>query len=910
MIGIKSYGGYIPRLRLNRMSIVQTMGWFAPAIIAVAQGERSFCNWDEDSLTMAVAAARDCLKGMDKNATDAVYLCSTTLPFADRLNAGIMKTALNLGDDISAADVTGSMRAGTTGLLQALGAVKSGASKQALVAASDQRISKTAFFYEMWIGDGAASLMVGEGNDVIAEFLGSHSVTHDFIDHFRGAGDKYDYTWEERWVRDDGYSKIIPQAVNGLFKKLGITMDDVDKLVFPCFFAAEQKSIAKKLGATPEKLMGNLHSECGETGAAHALVMFVKALQEAKPGDRILLAGFGQGSDALYFRVTDAIDKLPERMGTNGSLERKLTSDNYAKFLVFRDQLQPEMGIRAEAPKHTALTTLWRKRDQILGLVGGKCQKCGTPQYPRQRTCVNPDCRAIDAMEPYEFADQPAVVKSFTGDLLGVSVDPPAVYGMVEFVNGGRFLFDFTDCTMDDVFVGQEVDLVFRRRYVDDERGFSGYFWKAVPKPGEKPAEDAERIRFDGQVAIVTGAGAGLGRIYALELAKRGAKVVINDLGGARDGVGGDNAAADKVVAEIKAMGGEAVPNYDSVATADGGENIVKTAVDAFGRVDILVNNAGILRDMTMLKMAPDNWNAVVDVHLKGAYNVTRPAFKVMRDQAYGRIIFTTSAAGLYGNFGQCNYSAAKLALVGMMNTVKLEGSRYNILANTVAPLAATRLTEDVMPPDFFEKTKPEFVAPLVVYLASGECDYTGEVFNAGIGYYNRAAIGTGQGKVVGDGQTPPTIEDIHANFAAIEDMSDPEEFNDAMSQIGQLLNAFAPKPSGGGADSGGGNAVQAVFDGMVGAFQAGAAQGVDVVFQYCLGGESGGDWYSVISGGECQVGEGKHDAPTTTIKMDAGDFVKLINGELNAMAAFTSGKLQIDGDVMKSQLIEKLFKF
>ncbi|ADK86486.1 short-chain dehydrogenase/reductase SDR [Desulfarculus baarsii DSM 2075] len=911
MIGIKSYGGYIPRLRLNRMSIVQAMGWFAPAIITVAQGERSFCNWDEDSLTMAVAAARDCLKGMDKQQTDALYLCSTTLPFADRLNAGILKTVLHLPDAISAADITDSQRAGTTGLLQALRGVKSGETNQALVAAADQRMTKTAYFYEMWFGDGAAALLVGQGDDVIAEFLGAHSVTHDFIDHYRGQGRQVDYMWEERWVRDMGYATIIPQAVNGLFAKLGIGMDDVDKLVFPCFFAAEAKNIARKLGAGPEKLMGNLHEQCGETGAAHALVLFVKALEEAKPGDRILLAGFGQGCDAMYFRVTEASAKLAPRLGVNGSLKRKLTTDNYAKFLVFREQLQPEMGIRAEAPKHTALSTLWRKRDQIMGLVGGQCQKCGTPQFPPQRTCVNPDCRAIDSLAPYEFADQPAVVKSFTGDLLAVSVDPPAVYGMVEFVNGGRFLFDFTDCVMDDLSVGQNVEMVFRRRYVDDDRGFSGYFWKAAPLPKAKAtAQAAEQIRFDGQVAIVTGAGAGLGRTYALELAKRGAKVVINDLGGARDGKGGDAAAADKVVREIIEAGGQAVANYDSVSTPEGGANIVKTAMDAFGRVDILVNNAGILRDMTLLRMAPENWRAVVDVHLKGAYNVTRPAFAVMRDQAYGRIIFTTSAAGLYGNFGQTNYSAAKMALVGLMNTVKLEGGRYNILANTVAPLAATRLTEDIMPPDFFEKTKPEFVAPLVLYLASERCEHSGQIFNAGVGYFNRAAIVTGQGAVIGDGQTPPTIEDIHDNFAAICDMAGGQEHNDAMAALGQIINAFSAKPAGGGQKDQAAEQVQAVFSAMPGAFQAGAAAGLSVVFQFSLAGQGGGEWFAAIADGACAVEKGVHEKPTTTIKMDAGDFVKMIKGELNAMAAFTSGKLKIDGDVMKSQLIEKLFKF
>ena len=219
MIGITSYGGYIPKRRLNRMSIFQSMGWFAPAIIMVAQGERSFCNWDEDSLTMAVAASQDCLQGVDKNSIDGIYLCSTTLPFADRLNSGVVKTALNLRDNIIAQDLTSSLKAGTSGLITALSAVGQGDTNRILVTASDKREAKAAHFYEMWFGDGAASVLVGD-KDVIAEFKGSYSVSYDFVDHYRGDRNRYDYTWEERWVRDEGYSKIIPEAVSGLFDKL------------------------------------------------------------------------------------------------------------------------------------------------------------------------------------------------------------------------------------------------------------------------------------------------------------------------------------------------------------------------------------------------------------------------------------------------------------------------------------------------------------------------------------------------------------------------------------------------------------------------------------------------------------------------------------------------------------------
>jgi 3-hydroxy-3-methylglutaryl CoA synthase/NAD(P)-dependent dehydrogenase (short-subunit alcohol dehydrogenase family)/putative sterol carrier protein len=910
MIGITSYGGYIPRLRLNRMSIFQSMGWLAPAIIMVAQGERAFCNWDEDSLTMAVEASRDCLKGVEKSTIDGHFLCSTTLPFRDRLCSGVVKTALSLRDDILCEDFTNSMRAGTSALMTALETVKGGERRHILVTASDRRETKAAYFYEMWFGDGAASVLVG-GQNVIAEFKGGYSLSYDFVDHYRGSRNNFDYMWEERWVRDEGYSKIIPQAVSGLFEKLSISMEDVDTLVFPCFFKAEHAKIAKKLGATADKVVDNFHEVCGETGTAHPLVMFVHALEQAKPGDRILLAGFGQGCDALYFQVTDHILNLPSRRGIRGSLENKKSTDNYSKFLKFRELVDTETGIRAEAPTQTAMTVLWRKRKMLLGLVGGKCGECGTPQFPKMDTCVNPECQAVHTQEDYEFADVPATVKSFTGDLLAVSVDPPAIYGMIQFEGGGRFMADFTDCELADVRVGQPVSLSFRRRYTDKERGFTGYFWKAVPLPGGAAEEKKEEeIRFDGRVAVVTGAGAGLGRAYALELAKRGAKVVVNDLGGSRDGLGeGSSSAADRVVKEIKAAGGEAVASYDSVATPEGGEAVVRRAVEAFGRVDIVINNAGILRDKTLAKMEPETWDAVMDVHLKGAYNVTRPAFIKMRENRYGRVVLTTSAAGLYGNFGQTNYSAAKMGLVGFMNTLKLEGEKHNIRVNTVAPIAATRLTQDILPPDLFEKLKPEFVTPLVLYLCSEQCAENGMIFNAGMGYFNRAAIVTGPGVALGHGSQPPTPEEIHKQWDAINDLSGAEEFSNATAAFAPLLGAFSPKNAA-PADTGGTLTVEGIFSRFPVAFQADRASGVDVVFQFEISGSTGGSWHVTVKDGACRVSEGTHSSPTTTIKMADADFVKLIKGELNAMAAFTGGKLRIEGDLMKSQLIEKIFRF
>jgi NAD(P)-dependent dehydrogenase (short-subunit alcohol dehydrogenase family) len=299
-------------------------------------------------------------------------------------------------------------------------------------------------------------------------------------------------------------------------------------------------------------------------------------------------------------------------------------------------------------------------------------------------------------------------------------------------------------------------------------------------------------IRFDGRVAIITGAGAGLGRTYALALAERGAKVVVNDLGGSRDGSGGSTSAADAVVAEIKKAGGEAVANYDSVATKEGGENIVKTAVDAFGKVDILINNAGILRDKSIMKMEEPEWDLVLAVHLKGAFCVSQPAFKIMKENGYGRIVNTASGAGLYGNFGQANYCSAKMGLVGLMNNICIEGAKYNIKCNTIAPVAASRLTEDILPPSLYEKLQPEFVTPLVLYLVSEENKDSKMIFNCAAGWFSRTEVVCAPGTIIGDGKRKINPEEIKDNWDKITGLDNARALSsvaDSFGFLGPLLS-------------------------------------------------------------------------------------------------------------------------
>jgi len=269
----------------------------------------------------------------------------------------------------------------------------------------------------------------------------------------------------------------------------------------------------------------------------------------------------------------------------------------------------------------------------------------------------------------------------------------------------------------------------------------------------------------EGRVVVVTGSGGGLGRQHALLFAERGAKVVINDLGGSRDGTGAGSEMADNVVKEIQAAGGEAVANYDNVATREGADGIVKTAIDAFGKIDVVVNNAGILRDVTFIKMEDPQWDAVVKVHLYGAYNVTKAAWAHMREQNFGRVIMTTSTSGLFGNFGQSNYGAAKLGMVGMMNTLAMEGRKYNIHVNAIAPIAATRMTEDILPEQMLQQFDPAFVSPAVVHLASEDCQDTGIVVLAGGGQYARVAYFQSAGVQLSE---VPSVDELAGKWAEI----------------------------------------------------------------------------------------------------------------------------------------------
>ena len=292
-------------------------------------------------------------------------------------------------------------------------------------------------------------------------------------------------------------------------------------------------------------------------------------------------------------------------------------------------------------------------------------------------------------------------------------------------------------------------------------------------------------IRFDDRVAIVTGAGGGLGRAHALLLASRGAKVVVNDLGGAVDGSGASARAADAVVEEIRAAGGEAAASHDAVDDPEGAERIVGAAIEAFGKLDIVINNAGILRDVSFLKMDDEAWDSVIRVHLYGTMRVSKAAWPHLRKNEYGRVVNTTSAAGLYGNFGQANYSAAKMGIVGLTKTLAHEGAKYGIKVNAIAPVAKSRMTETILPPPVLEKIKPEAVAPLVAYLSSDQCTDTAQVYAVGGGYVARVAVVEGEGVRLGDGLSP---EQIAESWEAISDLRAARPIENAMEAAQRAL--------------------------------------------------------------------------------------------------------------------------
>ncbi len=474
-VGILAYGAYIPWRRLQRKSIVDAHQWFNPGLRSQGKGERAMCNWDEDTVTMAVEAARDALTGTDRAAIRALRLASTTFPFLDRQHASLVAEALDLAETTATSDMAASQRAGTSALIEALGQ-----GKTTLVLASENRRTKAASPMELSSGDGAAAFLIGEG-EVIAKLIAAKTRMADFVDHFRSVENVFDYQWEERWIRDAGFMTLMPGVITDCLAEAGVSAKDVTAFCFATPLARVAASVAKAAGLAETALCDPIYANCGDTGVAHPLLLLAAALERAEAGDKILVAGFGQGADALLFEVTAAIDEFGPHLGVRGHLARRKAETNYNRFLAFNDIIELERGKRAEADKLTPLSALWRNRDTVTRFHGGRCSTCGTLQFPRSAICVNPNCNALGTQEPYSFAETTGRINSYTADRLTYTPDPPACYGMIQFEEGGRWMMDFTDVEESELEVGKPMRMMFRIKDVDPQRGFRRYFWKAAP---------------------------------------------------------------------------------------------------------------------------------------------------------------------------------------------------------------------------------------------------------------------------------------------------------------------------------------------------------------------------------------------------------------------------------------------
>lgn len=477
-------GTYIPKMRLDRKAMYKAVGWVNPA--AFKPGFKAVANWDEDSVTMAVAAARDLVKKTGQ-ALDvkAVFFASTTTPFNERPGAGVVAAALDLPEKMRVADFTDSPNA----LFQALFAAVDTVDAQGgsvLVVTGDMRMGKPGSPTDYIYGDAGAAVLVKAGGEGL-EILGNHSISKDFMDHWRGEDERFDRAWEDRWIRDEAFSKFLIQGVGILLKQAGIEAGDVKFAAMPDLYARDLKRITRRNGLDEQVIVPPLAGEIGYTGNPQPLLLIARATQGLAAGDAGLVMGFGYGIAGMAVRATQGFN--PDLFtGMQAQLDRGETRLNYTRYAGLHGTMDVDKGIRGEVQAFTALNMSFRKRREILALVGTRCTKCGTPQFPPQRVCVNPKCRAVDKMEPYPFADLQAKVFSFTEDNLAYTPNPPAIYALVDFDGGGRFWFDVTDTQPGRIRVGTRVEFAFRIRYLDKDRGLRGYFYKAIPVQGGKDA--------------------------------------------------------------------------------------------------------------------------------------------------------------------------------------------------------------------------------------------------------------------------------------------------------------------------------------------------------------------------------------------------------------------------------------
>ena len=477
-IGIVSYGAYIPIYRLKRDEIARA--WDRGSL----GGERAVANFDEDSATMAVEAIIDCLKDSDRQSIDGLYFASTTPPYREKQSASFIALAADLRRQIFTADFTDSLRAGTIALQAALDAVKGGSGKRVMLAAADCRLGQPQSDYEQNFGDGAAALLIGD-EGIVCEIEGSYCHADEILDIWRTETDTFTRNWEDRFILTEGYVRNTREAISGIMEKYSLKPHDITRAVFYAPDPRRHSEMARALGFDPKtQVQDPMFATVGNTGAAFALMMLVAALEEARAGDRILFANYGDGSDAFILRVTEEIERVRERRGIRSHLASRMTLPNYEKYLRFRRLIPIEAQAREQANAFPPVA--WREREQLISFHGSRCKRCGRTFHPMQRVCIY--CGAKDEYEGVRLSDRKGTLYTYTVDNLALSGDPPTIVSKVHLAdddgkregNGKVGVYcQMTDRDPQKVEPDMPVEMTFRKMH--DSGGMHTYYWKCRP---------------------------------------------------------------------------------------------------------------------------------------------------------------------------------------------------------------------------------------------------------------------------------------------------------------------------------------------------------------------------------------------------------------------------------------------
>ena len=473
MTSILAFGAHLPRLRLSRESMAAALGWLTPGAGA-GRGSRTLAFWDEDSVTMAVAAARRALVGRDRAQVAALDFATTTPPFAEPQNAALIRAALRLPEGCRTQDLHGTPRAGLIALHRALDS-----GTPALVVAGDLPPARAGSVAEARSGDAGAAVLTGPGPGLLRH-LGGATLSAPFIDRYRATAHPDPQDWEERWLREEGYLGLLPGVIGQALAAAGVRAEEIAHVVLPCPLPGTAAAVAARAGLSQARLASALAETCGDTGAAHALLMLARAAEDIRPGEKVLVAQFGQGASALVLEGEATLATLAPPVSP--LLAQGIAEENYLKLLAFRGRIDWDRGLRGRFIVPEALTTGWRYAEALLGFVGGRCRETGAVQFPPSRLSAAGGVH-LDTQDPWPLAEAGGRVATCTADLLAFSPHPPNCYGLVDFTGGGRLLMEFTDPGAAAIQPGTPVDFVFRIRDLDPQTGWRRYFWKAVATP-------------------------------------------------------------------------------------------------------------------------------------------------------------------------------------------------------------------------------------------------------------------------------------------------------------------------------------------------------------------------------------------------------------------------------------------